>query len=72
MKKLNDDVHCSVDLLFVPGTANSIVHNTYKFDTLKINKEVVNAEELYNWLKKHYEPATADDGRSYVCTSMLY
>jgi len=71
MKKLNDLVHCTAEIFFVPGSKNSIAPNAYAFDTLKINNEAVNAEELYRWLKKQYEP-TADDGRSYACTSMLY
>lgn len=71
MKKLNDLVHCTAEIFFVPSSKNSIVHNAYAFDTLKINNEAVNAEELYKWLKKQYEPKV-DDGRSYACTSMLY
>ena len=71
MKKLNDLVHSTAEICFVPGGKNSIALNAYAFDTLKINNEVVNAEELYKWLKKQYEPA-ADDGRSYACASMLY
>lgn len=55
MKKLNDLVHCTSEIFFVPGSKNSFAFNTYAFDTLKINNEVVNAKELYMWLKKHYK-----------------
>ena len=72
MKKLNDLVHCTAEIFFVPGSKNSIAFNTYAFDTLKINNEVVNAKELYVELKKYYEPKEVDDDRSYVCSSMLY
>ena len=71
MKKLNDLVHCTTEIFFVPSSKNSIALNTYAFDTLKINNEVVNAKELYAELKKYYEPKEVDD-RSYVCSSMLY
>ena len=40
---------------FVPGTTNNIAHNTYAFDTIYFDNIVVNAEQLYKWLKKHYE-----------------
>ena len=53
MKKLNDLVHSTAEIFFVPGSKNSIALNTYAFDTLKINNEVVNAKELYMWLKSN-------------------
>ena len=55
MKKLNDLVHCTAEIFFVPGSKNSIALNTYAFDTLKINNEVVNVEELYILMKKQYQ-----------------
>ena len=55
MKKLNDLVHCTAEIFFVPGSKNSIALNTYEFDTLKINNEVVNVEELYILMKKQYQ-----------------
>lgn len=69
--QLNDLVHCTAEIVFVPGSRNSIAFNTYAFDTLKINNEVVNAKELYAWLKKQYEPIAYDE-RHYVCASTLY
>lgn len=53
MQKLNNVVHCTCDLTFVPGTVNSVAYNTYAFDTLKVGKEVINAKELYKWLKEN-------------------
>ena len=55
MKKLNDLVHCTAEIFFVPGSKNSIALNTYAFDTLKINNEVVNVDELYVLIKKQYQ-----------------
>lgn len=78
MKKLNDNVHCTSELVFVPGTVDSVAHSTYKHDTLNVGTEVVNAEELYSWLAKHYEAVKNDNrcleahDRKYACTSSLF
>ena len=74
--KLNDSVCCTTEMLFVPSnTVNDTYDSTFEFDTLqlgsKFNREIINAKELYEWLKQHYEPLP-NDGRSYVCASMLY
>ena len=60
----------TTSIVFVPGTTNSIAHNTYDIDVLKINLDVVDAKALYKWLKHHYE--FANDDRSYACESKLF
>lgn len=71
MKKLNDLVHCTAEIFFILGSKNSIALNTYAFDTLKINNEVVNAKELYMWLKKQYELISNDYASSITMKSTV-
>ena len=56
MKKLNNLVNSIAKIFFLHLVIkNNITLNTYVFNTLKINNEVVNVEELYILMKKQYQ-----------------
>lgn len=74
--KLNDIVHCTAKLSFIPGTINNVAYGTYAFDTLQIDdsicgKEIINAKELYGFLRQKYA-LKLNDERHYASKSSFF